>query len=90
VTVVTCKVKGAKKPKVRCTVSFSAGASAASATVRLSRNGQTYARGRAPVENGRVRVRLRRGLAPGRYKLTVRVIDGSGAIAAASRPIRVG
>jgi hypothetical protein len=75
---------------VKCTISFSAGASATSATVRLTRGDRTYARGRSAVRDGRAKVPLRRALPPGRYKLTVQVTDANGSTTASSRQIRVG
>jgi hypothetical protein len=83
-------VTGKKKQRVRCTVRFSVGAGASSASVRLSRAGVTVARGSASLSGGRAAVRLRSPLPPGRYSLTIRVTDAAGSTTAASRRIRVG
>jgi hypothetical protein len=87
---VTCRVKGKKKPKLRCTVSFSAGASAASAAVRLHRGNRTFARGRAAVRDGRVRISLLGRLDPGRYAISIEVTDETGAHHDSTRKIRIG
>jgi hypothetical protein len=78
-----------KKPKISCTVTLGASSSATRATVSISRGDRTVAHGRSKVRNGRVRVPLHVSLAPGRYRITVRVTDASGATTASSSAIRV-
>jgi hypothetical protein len=64
---VTCKVKPAKKSKVKvtCTVTFKA---AGAVRARLSRSGHTVAR--ATARRGLLRFRIARRLTKGRYVLT--------------------
>jgi hypothetical protein len=88
--VVSCRQVGKKKPRVRCTVSFSAGASATAAAVRLHRGPRTFARGRAPVRDGRVRIPLPGSLEPGRYAISIQVTDETGAKDDSTRRIRIG
>lgn len=72
---VTCKVKGAKKPKVTCTVKQDATASAARLHWRLMRGGHAVSRGTA--RHGRIQLGI---LPSGRYQLKVEGRKGAIAI----------
>ena len=73
---VTCK----GKKKIKCSVAFTASRTSRSASARLSRAGQTFARGAAYVDDGQAKVPLlAKGAIPaGRCLLTVKVVDGKG------------
>jgi hypothetical protein len=74
-TKVTCKVKGAKKPKVTCTVKQDATASAARLRWRLMRGGHAVSHGTA--RHGRIQL----GALPlGHYRLKVEGRKGATAI----------
>jgi hypothetical protein len=86
---VTCKagkVRG-KKVKVTCGVVLKS-ASARAATARLSRNGVTYARGRARNQ-AMIRLRAVRPIARGRYTLTTRITNRRGRTAVARQEVSV-
>jgi hypothetical protein len=89
--VVTCKVRKAKKnrTKVKCTVKLVK--AHGKAALRLSRHGRTYARGVGRVSHGRVDLTLhsRRPLRRGRYMLTVRISNRSGARTVIRRKVRI-
>jgi hypothetical protein len=81
--------KNDKKPKITCTVTFGASSSATRASISIWHGNHTVARGRSTVRHGRVRVPLRVSLPPGRYRITVRVTDASGATTASRGSIRL-
>jgi DNA-binding beta-propeller fold protein YncE len=72
---VTCKVKGAKKPKVTCTIREEATASAARLRWRLMHDGHAVSHGTA--RHGRIQLGA---LPPGHYRLRVEGREGATAI----------
>ncbi len=88
--VVSCKVKKKRgKPKVKCKVTFPE-VGATSARVKLVRHGRVYARGRATEGDASVRLRPRRELRSGRYRLVIVTVDADGERSVTRQPFAVG
>ena len=90
---VTCKPKATKKKvKVTCTVRFVTAKSAKSVRARITRRGTLYASGRGIAHAGKVALHMKavRKVRPGRYTLTVVVVDRHGRSVKTHAPITVG
>jgi hypothetical protein len=77
---VTCKPKGTKRVKVTCTVRFTTAAAARTIRARMSRRGKVYATGKGVARNGKVSLRMkaRRAIPAGKYRLTVVTVSRRG------------
>lgn len=86
--VITCTVGRARQGRVAvaCTVRFSS--RGGSVTVRLTRQGRTYARGTA-TRTRKLRLKARRRVNPGRYRLTYTVTDASGGVFETRENVRI-
>ena len=85
---VTCRI--ARRNEVKCTVTLRPRASSAwAATARLSRAGRTIARARADHTHARLSLHSVHRLKPGRYALTLRIVDRAGHRTTARRVIHL-
>ena len=87
---VTCRISDNKKD-VECVVTYATTARASSVSAKVSRAGRTYARSkpRKAKRKGALKLRAVRKMKPGRYTLTLVVIDRQGKRSTVKRPFVV-
>jgi hypothetical protein len=86
---VTCKVRGRRKPKVRCTVRLVRVAGARRTQALLTRRGLVYASGRPRRGSKRIRLGAHRKLRRGRYTLLLLTTDRKGTTTVTRSTVRI-